>query len=138
MTDDAPMNVLMGAIVPLLKANAALSSLIGQRVYDAVPPKATFPYVSLGAGWETPDNADCLTALSVGFRIDVWSRSSTATGFGEVRRIAHRVRTILHDAEIDLSEGALASMEFRRTDVMRDPDGLTSRASVEFSAIIET
>lgn len=131
---DAPLNVLTAAIVPLLKADSGLAALIGGRVYDAVPQDAPFPYVALGSAWETQDDADCLVALEIGFRINVWSR---AVGFPEARGIAHRVRAVLHQAEIDLREGALAMMEHRRTDMVRAPDGLTSQAAIEFAAVIE-
>ena len=130
-----PLNALMGAVVPLLKADPALSEMIGQRVYDTIPEKAPFPYLSLGSAWETQDDADCLAAVTVGFRIDVWSR---AVGFPEARAIAHLVRAVLHEAEIDIPDGALAMLEHRRTDTMRDPDGMTAHAAIEFQAVIET
>lgn len=132
---EAPLNVLMGAIVPLLKSDSALSDLIGARVYDHVPAAAAYPNVTLGAAWEIQDDGDCYRSLEIGFRLDVWSRG---VGFSEARRVANAVRNVLHDAEIDLSEGALAMMLHRRTDTMRDPDGLTSHCSVEFTAVIET
>ena len=112
---ESPLNVLMRTIVPLLKADADLQAMIGTRVYDDVPKEAEFPYVSIGSAWETPDDADCLASVEIGFRLDVWSRS-----------------------EIDLPEGALAMLEHRRSDAMRDPDGKTSHVAIEFTAVIET
>lgn len=132
---EAPLNVLMGAIVPMLKADPDLASMIGQRVYDRVPAAATVPYIALGTAWETQDDAECVPAVEVGFRLDVWSG---AVGFPEARRIAHRVRSLLHDAEIDLPEGALAMLEHRRSDTIRSSDGLTSQIAIEFTAVIET
>lgn len=132
---ESPLNVLMRTIIPLLKEDESLAGMIGARVYDAVPISAAFPYVSLGAAWETQDDAECIPSVEIGFRMDVWSRT---VGFAEARGIAHRLRSILHDAEIDLSEGALAILEHRRTDTMRDPDGLTNHVAVEFAAVIET
>lgn len=132
---EAPLNVLMRTIIPLLKEDEALAAMIGVRVYDAVPPTASFPYVSFGSAWETQDDADCLASVEIGFRLDVWSRT---VGFAEARNIAHRLRSILHNAELDLPEGALAMLEYRRSDVMRDPDGLTNHVAIEFTAVIET
>lgn len=132
---EAPLNALMGVIVPLLKADATLQGLVGGRVYDHVPTAAEFPYVALGSAWERRDDADCIPAVEVGFRLDVWSR---ATGLPEARRVAHRVVSILHDVALDLPEGALAMLEHMRTDQTRAPDGLTSQASIEFQATIET
>ena len=131
---EAPLNVLMGAIVPMLKADPALNAIVGQGVYDRVPVAAVKPYISIGSAWEIQADADCIEAVEIGFRLDVWSEK---IGAPEVRRIAHRVRSILHEAEIDLPEGALAMIAHRRTDTMRDPDGVTSHAVVEMTATIE-
>lgn len=132
---EAPLNVLMRTLIPLLKDDDALSGMIGTRVYDSVPMTAAFPYVSLGAAWEMQDDADCIPSVEVGFRVDVWSR---AVSSAEARSIAHRLRSLLHNLELDLSEGALAMLEHRRSDTMRDPDGRTNHIAIELTAVIET
>ncbi len=131
----SPSLELQGAVVAALKGNATLAALIGDRVFDNVPTDAPYPYVSLGASWETPDDAECIDGMDVGFRIDVWSR---AIGFAEARRIGDVVRRALHNADLSLSENALVMIQHERTDVMRDPDGLTSHVAIEFSAVVET
>jgi len=128
----SPSLELQGAVVVALKAS--LVDLAGDRVYDSIPTSAVFPYVSFGASWEAPDDAECIDAVAIGFRVDVWSR---ATGFAEVRRIADAVRRALHNADLSLSENALVMIQHERTDTMRDPDGLTSHAALEFSATVE-
>lgn len=133
--NEAPLNVLVGFVVPLLKGDAALSEMIGARVYDRVPASAKMPYISFGASWETTDDAECIAGVEIGFRIDVWS---TEVGRPEARRIAHRVRALLHDLDADLPEGALVMLQHRRSDTLTGPDGLTSQVAIEFSATIET
>lgn len=125
---------LQGAIVARLKSVSGVTALIGQRTYDAAPDPVTFPYVSLGPSDELSDNAECKQADEVTMQIDVWSR---ATGFPEVRRIAAAVRAALHEFEASLTDNAFVLIEHRQTRFLRDPDGLTSRAAMEFRAIIE-
>lgn len=126
----SPSLELWGAVVMAIRA-----VLPDVGVYDLVPPNAAFPYVSLGSTWETQDDAECIQAVELGMRIDVWSRS---IGSAEARRIADTIRSSLHDAEIELAENALALIEHKRTDTMRDPDGITTHVAIEIAAVIET
>lgn len=133
----SPVLELQRAIVPRLKTYAPLSELIGARVYDHVPDVEDWkdPYVSLGAASELDAGHECIDAVSVMLRIDAWSR---AIGYGEVQKVADAVKRALNGAELELSENALVEIRWRRTDRMRDPDGLTSHAVIEFTAEIET
>ena len=131
----SPLLELVGAIVPRLKGDGAVSALVAERILDRVPLSAVFPYASFGSAWEIQDDAECIGGVEIGFRIDVWSR---AVGLAETSRIANAVRRALHNAEMNLAENALVMIEHRRTDTMRDPDGLTTHAALEFMAVIET
>ncbi len=130
----SPTLDLQGAVVSRLKADADVSSLIAGRVYDSVPVNAAFPYVSIGSSFELQDDADCQRAVEVSLRIDAWSR---ATGFPEVLRIAAAVRAALHDWSPNLPNTACVWVEHRRTDKLRDADGQTNHAILEFFAAIE-
>lgn len=125
---------LQGAIVTRLKAVAAVTALIGQRVYDAVPASPTFPYVSFGPSDEIKDDAECIRANEVTMQLDGWSR---AVGFPEVRRVVAEVVEALDGEELALTDNALLLLEHRTTRFFRDPDGLTSHAAIEFRAIVE-
>lgn len=130
----SPSLELQGTLVKRLKEDAALSALISGRVYDSVPADPVFPYVSLGTGDETEDDADCIEALDISLQIDCWSR---AVGFPEVRKISDAVRRSLHDADLTLATNAIVSFVHRQTRVFRDPDGLTSHAAMTFDAFVE-
>ncbi|MGE0213999.1 MAG: DUF3168 domain-containing protein [Parvibaculaceae bacterium] len=137
----SPTLELQGAIVALLKAHEPLKALVGTRIHDQVPrdPRsgattAEFPYASMGPSFELQDDADCIRSVEVSFQIDAWSR---AQGFPEVLRIADEVRSALHQQEFDLSTNALVSFDHRRTDKLRDSDGVTSHAVIVFIALIE-
>lgn len=121
-------------MVTRLKAYAPLTALIGQRVYDSVPSSATFPYVSIGPKQSLPDDADCITGFEIFLQLDAWSR---AVGFPEVERVAEEVRVSLHEYDLPLVDNALVTLTHRQTRLLRDPDGLTNHAAVEFVALVE-
>lgn len=122
------------AVVATLKAAPAVVALVGDRIFDRVPLNAEFPYLTIGPSWEIPDDADCLEAVEIGFRISAWSR---AVGAAEALAIANATRRALRDADLELAVNALADFEYRRGDTLRDPDGLTTQAILEFSATVE-
>jgi uncharacterized protein DUF3168 len=130
----SPTLELQGAIVTRLKGFAGLTALVGNRVYDNVPQAATFPYVSWGPEQAISDDADCITGFSVTIQIDAWSR---AVGLPEVKQIAEQVRLALHNYDLTLTANALVSIDHSQTRTLRDPDGLTNHALIEFTAFIE-
>lgn len=125
---------LQGAIVAALKSSPAVAALVGPRVFDRVPSDAAFPYILLGPDQVLSDGAECIDAVEISLQVDAWSR---AVGFPEVKQIAGAVRTALHQADLALPAAALLSLEHRQTRTIRDPDGITSHAVVEFTALVE-
>ena len=132
---------LIGLVVPRLKTSGPVSALVGQKIYDRVPamgspiPVAAFPYISIGAVNALEFGAECIDALDIMLRVDIWSREA---GMSEGLRIAGAVRKALHEFDGDLSENALVEIRHRRTDRMLDADGITNHVIVEFSAVVET
>lgn len=140
MSEDASYEVQI-AVVAALKGNAALTALIGDRVYDHVPRDPTtkrvtaaFPYVSLGAEQDIPEFYGCIDASEIVLQIDAWSRDP---GFREVKRIAGLVKKALHDAPITLADNALVYLAYDGRRIFRDPDGLTSQAAITFRIGVE-
>ncbi|HYD66170.1 DUF3168 domain-containing protein [Azospirillum sp.] len=125
---------LQGAIVARLVGFAPLTALIADRVYDAVPDEAVFPYISVGPDQIVSDDAECLTAFEVFLQLDAWSRTE---GRVEVKRVAEAVRLALHGFDLSLTDNALLSIEHRQTRILPDPDGQTSHAVIEFVALVE-
>ncbi len=130
----SPSLELQSAIVGRLKAFGALTAIIGTRVYDPVPKSPVFPYVSWGPDQSISDDADCITGFEVSIQIDAWS---LAVGLPEVKRIAEAVRAALHDYDLPLIDNALVSIRHRQTQNLRDTDGLTNHAVIEFVALVE-
>ncbi len=130
----SPSLELQGEVVKRLKAFGALSAIIGTRVYDNPPTSPAFPYVSWGPDQSISEDADCITGFEVSIQIDAWSRG---VGLPEVKRIAEEVRAALHNYDLPLADNALVSIEHRNTRTLRDPDGLTNHAVIEFVALVE-
>ena len=125
---------VQGEVITRLKAFPALAALVNGRIYDQPSEVPTFPYVSWGPDQSVEQDADCLISFEMSIQIDAWSR---AVGYPEVKEIAEAVREALHDYELPLVENALVSLQHRQTRNLRDPDGLTSHAVIEFTALVE-
>ncbi|WP_336801476.1 DUF3168 domain-containing protein [Kaistia sp. MMO-174] len=125
---------LQAAVVAALKSSPDVAAIVSSRIFDQVPSNATFPYISLGPDQVLSDGAECVDGLEISLQIDVWSR---AVGFPETKRIAGAVRAALHLVDLDLPTAALLSLEHRQTRTLRDRDGITSHAVIEFTALVE-
>jgi hypothetical protein len=125
---------LQQAIFAALSASSDLQTLIGNRLFDFVPPDSAFPYVVLGDGSE----ADWSTSTEDGrehtIQIDVWSRQP---GHKEAKQIADVIRATLNNASLTVSGATLIDIRHLTTDFSREPDGQTFRARVSFRAVTE-
>ncbi|MDW9781815.1 DUF3168 domain-containing protein [Sinorhizobium meliloti] len=134
-----PTFELTAAVISRLKADAAVSSFVGARIYDR-PPDGTIspPYISLGPSDALTDDAECIDGVEVTMQIDCWSWGSDgAFGSAEVRKIAGAVRAALHEADLNLPNNALASIRHRITRYQRESDNTTNRAIISMTATVE-
>lgn len=131
---------LQGAIVVALKGDAGVKALVNAGVYDSVSrgpdgvPTVAFPYVAFGDTQLLPESGEQTDAAETIVTLHCWSR---AVGFPEVRKIAKAVIAVLHDATLALASGQLQSLLLESSQVLRDPDGLTSHAVLKFSALTD-
>lgn len=125
---------MQGWIVNTLRADAGIQALLGERVYDRVPEKPQFPYISYGPSTEDNDYPDCINAAEITIQLDAWSRE---VGYPEVKRIAAAVHEALHDQDIDLPVNACCCLYHVNTVFLRDPDGLTNHAVIQLEAYVE-
>ena len=130
----APDLELQGLIVQTLKADADVNALVQGRIFDRVPEKELFPYVSYAGDYEIEADADCIYGSDLFVQLDAWSRQ---VGFPEVKRICHAVRDALHDKELSLAENAMVLIQCQQIRIVRDPDGLTNHGIVEVNAFVE-
>lgn len=136
----SPDYELKAAIIARLKADATVAGFVGARVYDRPPDSSpTSPYLSMGPWTSIPDDYDCIDSVEITGQIDAWSwGSGEAFGSAQVSKIADAVWRSLHNAEFTLTTNALATMQWELTRILRDPDGVTNHAAIQFTAIVET
>jgi head-tail adaptor len=130
----SPSHELQAMVVERLKAFAGLTSLVGDRVYDAVPTAAQFPYCP-GARSRTSRTMPIASKATISRSRSMPGRERLAAA--KSRRSPSRFALALHEYETELScqRAGLAGAHVHA--VLRDPDGLTSHAVIEFSAFIE-
>lgn len=106
---------------------------IAAQVYDNVPPEPVFPYITIGDSQVLGDDTeDCGDGSEVFIRVHCWSR---AVGYPEVKALAAAVRTALKVIPV-LADFTVAVAEYLQTQFLRDPDGKTRHAVVEFRYLI--
>ena len=124
---------LQKAIVARLRADSAVTALVGTKVFD-MPNENTFPRITLGEDQILFSRADCYLGEDVNITIHAWSR---AVGFPEVKRIAGAIQAALHEAELTLDGYRLVDLSVDDVRFLRDADGLSSHAVLNFTALCE-
>jgi len=127
---------LQGAIVARLKARAALTAIVAQRIYDRPPTSAPFPYVEYGESQVIRDDVGCLKSNLIYVTIHAWSQYSG--GFKELKETIHEVVEALDEAPLVLPSHRLISITRQDTRHFKDPDEVTTHGVVEFVARVET
>lgn len=124
MIGDEVQRALYEAITPVVP---------DARVYDRVPLKEEFPYVTIGDEQVVDDGNTCDNGWEVFSDVHVWSRANS--GFQEAKLLlAAIVPAVVGIASIDGHD--LISVEVENTRIFRDPDGLTSHGVISVKFII--
>jgi len=123
-----PALELQVAIVGALKAHTALAAIVATRVYDAVPPSADYPYVSLGQPQVLPDKADCIDGSITVYTIHGWS--SDLGRSVEIKRIGAAIGEALDENEFTLNGHRVVIAQHEQTNYLDDPDGITKHVAV--------
>lgn len=125
---------LQQAMFAVLSADVNIHSLVADRIFDAVPRRAAFPYIVLGEGDETATGTATEDGREHTIAIHIWSR---AGGMRESKRIASAVCVALDRTELALEGHKLIDLRFLSADYTRQSDGETYRAAVRFKAVTE-
>ena len=129
-----PSFALQKAVVAALIVDAAVGGLIADRIYDAPPRDAAFPYVTVGqtslADWSTGSEEGAEHRLV----LHAWSRER---GKRQCYEIMDAIEATLHDAALVLDGHALVNLRFEFAETRRDPDGITYHGVMRFRAVTE-
>ena len=126
------------AIVAALKADADVTAIVGQRIYDEPPTGVAYPYIRINsiepAAWDTT----CTQGAEVQIGLEAHSRSTQ--GRVEAAQIAEAVQAALHRNEDALTVTGfnLIEMTFQTYVVDRDAEGRGFTARMAFQASLET
>jgi len=136
LTDMTFANVaLRAAIHDALSADGALTAALGgQRVYDAPPRGAAFPYVTLGEARLVDASSDGGETQEHLLTLHAWSRQG---GHKEAHGIAGALLQALDDAPLAPDGHRLVNLRFSIADIRREADGRTYHAVVRFRAVTE-
>jgi hypothetical protein len=128
---------LQKALVARLKADAAVSAIVGGRVYDVVPANATLPYLSFGPFQQVPVRADQYRGYVTSVQIDGWSAGQNL-GSVQAKRLVAAVEDALDQAELSLDENQrLVLLQIEAVRVLTDVDGIKQHAIITLSAHTE-
>ncbi|WP_127111748.1 DUF3168 domain-containing protein [Shimia sediminis] len=131
----AMAEALQGAIYTHLQGDAAVAALIGDAVYDEVPP-GDLPgtYVSLGT--ETVLDRSDKSGAGAEHRLTI-SVISEAAGFAVSKAVAVAISDALEGADLTLARGRLVFLKFDRATARRAGSANTRRIDLRFRARVE-
>jgi hypothetical protein len=126
---------LQEAIFTQLAGDAATTAALGgARIYDDVPSRTEFPFMTFGQSTER----DWSTGTDAGYEhlvtLHVWSR---ARGRKEAQTVIAAARDALHDQALTLAEHRLINLRHEYSEARRDTDGETVHAIARFRAVTE-
>lgn len=126
---------LQQAIFAKLTTDAATAAALGgPRVYDDVPTRAEFPFMTFGQSTER----DWSTGTDEGYEhtvtLHIWSRGR---GRKEAQAVIAAARDALHDQPLTLDGHRLINLRHDYSEVRRDSDGETFHGIARFRAVTE-
>jgi hypothetical protein len=131
----SPAADLQKALFSELNGDATLVAILGgQKVFDEVPDKTAFPYVTFGRtsifDWSTgtENGTEQLCTLHI------WSN---AKGKKEAFDIMAAIRARLDQAPLELSAHHLVNFRFEFAEVLFDDDQAVYHGLLRFRAVIE-
>lgn len=127
---------ILKGIIAALKANGTISAIVGTRVYSNVPQNATFPYMTVRISSQPFDSKED-TGMIHTVEVNGYSRKDSPAEAGDMRAGAYNLLN-RGESNITLDSGTLVSMLYSGLgDVLLEPDGITYRSIIRFTAIVD-
>lgn len=131
-----PAHDLQSAIYSALENHAGLSALLGgARIFDDVPQRAHFPYVTFGdietSDWDTQTSNGHEHIVT----LHVWSDHR---GRKQVNRIIGEIDAALDDQDLALSDHILVNLHITFWSALRDLDGDKYHGLIRMRAVTES
>lgn len=121
------------AIVSRLNGDTELTQML-TGIYDFVPEKTAFPYVSLSTLQARDVSSRSLGVSEVTMELSIWS---VYRGKQECLNIAHVIEELLTKASLVMDDGAIVTFNIssKNHDVLND--GATRRCRLRYQAVIQ-
>lgn len=129
---------LQGAVYQCLRADPALSELVGDAIYDALPvDPPSGVYVSLGPEEvrNISDSAGC--AARHDFIVSILGGTDEGAGFRAVKEAAIAVSAALEGTELATETCRVAGLWFLRARARRVENGAERRVDLTFRALMD-
>lgn len=127
---------LQDALYEALRVDGAVQALLGNpaRLYDHVPPEATFPFVTLGTMQAEPFDTHQHEGTSTRATLHIWSRTR---GNQETKRIMDALSNRLHGGALSIAGQQLVLCRLQGAATDLDDDGLTHHGLLQFQLITQ-
>ncbi len=127
---------LVSALVAALVADPALSGVVGRRIYDAPPGRATMPDITIKLVTATDGSTADTEAQALAFDLDVWDSYALGADLSRPRAIMGHIRRILHMQPIPVNGCALILLRCTGAQgPFRDPDSVALHGVVTLSVL---
>lgn len=125
---------LQTALYQALTGNSALNTAIGGKIYDHVPQKTEYPFISIGEAITQNFDSQAFSGFSVDFDINVWTREPNLAGLKTFQGLIYDA---LHGAELSQSGYTFTPSIAISSQNFLDDDGETWRGLQTFQTIVE-
>ena len=125
------LQILQDGVVVALKADAAVSAIIGARAYTLRPQVPTFPYVTCTVSSFFPEEQDNFDRDILTLQVDAWACQRPQRL--NVKPLADAVSRALHMADFSLADPyGLGAINLLSAEIPDDPIAGTNYAALRF------
>lgn len=132
---NGPEYELQVAAVAALKASAELRALIGDHLYQHVPPSPVFPYVTIGEAENLPDLAECIDGSEIFMTMHVFTRQN-GIDYGPNKKIVAAMNAALI-TDLTLADYRCIEMQRSRASYFVESDNATVHGVAVYRAMVE-
>lgn len=123
------------AIVSAVRGDAAFGAIAGDRIYDSVPDKVTFPFASFGPFLSEPYDGLAMDGWECLVELHVWSRTR---GRVQCAQMLLALEAIFHDQPLTLDSANFVLGRLQSQRQLLDGDGLTQHGVQRYRFVTGT
>lgn len=125
---------LQQAVFTRLGAFAAVTALVGARIYDHAPQDVVFPYIVVGDTTANEFDTDTSSGADHTVTVHAWSRYR---GRKEVKQIQRAIYEALHRHDLAVTGAQTVTCDWQYAENFVDGDGLTRHGVTRFRVLLD-